>query len=224
MCFIQKADRNANGYRIFSDIQLLQTKICRLIFGHLYSNRQIRQLGYKVIEAAAKCEIVQCRLLAVEYINTIRKEINKAQITSDILSQWMNRETISISKNQYNRRQVANLLGTTVETVRNWERNGLVLSNIYGEFNERLFDDSDMERLRIIYMLRQTGYSMSSIHRCLTMFDTGYKDIGLTLLNKPEDEEYLLSAGDQWLNVLHNLEYDAVNILPLIDQLKKIET
>lgn len=223
MCFIQKADRKANGYRIFSDIQLLQIKICRLIFGHPYSNRQIRQLGYKVIEAAAKCEIVQCRLFAVEYIDTIREEINKAQIASDILSQWMNRGTISASKNQYNRKQAANLLGTSVETVRNWERNGLVLSNLYGELNERLFDDSDMERLRIIYMLRQTGYSMSSIHRCLTMFDTGHRDEGLILLNKPEDEGYLLSAGDQWLNVLHNLENDAVSILPLIDQLEKIK-
>ncbi|MDD3206715.1 MAG: MerR family transcriptional regulator [Lachnospiraceae bacterium] len=131
--------------------------------------------------------------------------------------------TISVSKNQYNRKQVANLLGTSVETVRNWERNGLVLSNIYGEMNERLYDDLDMERLRIIYMLRQTGYSMSSIHRCFNMFDTGHKDEGLNLLNKPEDEEYLLSAGDQWLNALHNLENDAVNILPLIDQLKKIK-
>ncbi len=207
---------------MFSDIQLLQIKICRLIFGRPYSNRQIRQLGYNVIKAAGKCEIGQCRLLAVEYINTIRKEINKAQITSDIFSQWMNRETISVSTNQYNRRQAANLLGTSVETIRNWERNGLVLSNTYGELNERLFDDSDMERLRIIYMLRQTGYSMYSIHRCLTMFDNGYKDMGLTLLNKPEDEEYLLSAGDHWLNVLNDLEYDAANILPLIDQLEKI--
>ena len=110
MSFIQEADRKANGYRIFSDIQLLQIKICRLIFGHPYSNRQIRQLGYKVIEAASKCEIIQCRLFVVAYIDTIRKEINKAQLTSDILLQWMNRETISISKNQYNRRQAADLL------------------------------------------------------------------------------------------------------------------
>ena len=72
-------------------------------------------------------------------------------------------------------------------------------------------------------MLRQTGYSISSIHRCLTMFDTGYKDIGLILLNKPEDEENLLSAGDHWLSVLNNLEHDAVNILPLIDQLENID-
>nr|WP_264357521.1 MerR family transcriptional regulator [Dehalococcoides mccartyi] len=115
------------------------------------------------------------------------------------------------------------MLGTTAETVRNWERNGLILSNKYGDLNERVFDDSDMERLRIIYMLRQTSYSMSSIHRCLTMYDTGYKDLGLTLLNKPEDEEGLLSAGDHWLNVLNNLEYDAVNILPFINQLEKTE-
>lgn len=199
-----------------------QIKICRLIFGHPYTNRQIRQLGYKVIEAASICESALCRLHTIEYIETIRKEIVRAQITTEMLNQWINLEVRPVTKNRYNRRQAADLLGTTIETVRNWERNGLISSNKYGAMNEKVFSDSDMERLRIIYMLRQASYSMSSIHRSLVMYDGGYRNLVLPLLNEPANEEDLLSAGDRWLSTLNTLECDAMEILPLVDKMEKM--
>lgn len=213
--------RKENGYRILTDNHLNQIKICRLIFNHPYSNQQIRHLGYKVIKYASKCDIAQCNMYVKEYIDTIRKEIDKAQDATQILKRWVELEATPVTKNFYNRKQAATLLGTTIGTVRNWERNGLILCNKFGAMNEKIFDDADMERLRIIYMLRQTGYSMSAIHRCLAMYDAGHKKQVLLSLNHTENDEDMLSAGDRWLSTLYTLESDAIKIIPLINLLEK---
>lgn len=220
--FISKAERDANGYRVFSDVHVYQIKICRCIFNYPFMNRKIRLAGNKVIEAAAKCEIGSCYLYTKEYISTIQKEIAIAKKTALILKRWVDTETTPKTGILYNRRQAADLLGTTKEAIRNWERNGLILSNKSGTIGERIFDEADLERLRIIYMLRQAGYSMSAIHRSLNMYDGGYKNMVLTVLSRPESEEDILSVGDRWLNALRNLEHDAMQIPFILEHMKAI--
>ncbi|MEM1486165.1 MerR family transcriptional regulator [Oscillospiraceae bacterium PP1C4] len=220
--FITKAERNANGYREFSDVHILQINLCRCIFNHPFMNRQIRAAGNKVIEAAANREIDRCSLYTEQYISAIQKEIETAQKTALILKRWADTEATSETGILYNRRQAAELFGTTTETIRNWERNGLILSNKLGSMSERLFDETDIERLRIIYMLRLAGYSMSAIHRSLSMYDEGYKNRVLSALNLPENGEDLLSVGDRWLNALYNLEHDAMQIPSILKQMEII--
>jgi len=127
--FIAKAEREMNGYRVFSDAHVDQIRICRCIFNHPFMNRQIRMAGNKVIEAAAKCEISSCYLYTKQYINTIQKEIMTAEKTELILKRWVDTETSPDTGILYNRKQVSELFGTTTEAIRNWERNGLILSD-----------------------------------------------------------------------------------------------
>ncbi len=218
--FISKAHRAENGYRIFTNVHLYQIKLCRCIFGHPFTTSTIRHIGNKVIEASAKCDIPLCHIYTDEYIAAIRKEIKTARQTAEILQKWLDNNKTLLSNDLYSRKQAAEILGTTVETIRNWERNGMILSDKTGVNNERLFDANDIERLHVIYMLRQAGYSMFSILRCMEKYDNGEKNLVLETLDNPGEEEDLLSVGDRWTKALSALEQAAMAIPPLLEQMK----
>ncbi|UWD48503.1 MerR family transcriptional regulator [Clostridioides difficile] len=222
--YISKAKRKANNYREFEEHHVLQLKICRYIFGYQFTNSLIRNTGNLVIKSAVSRDLTVGKQYSFDYIHVIQNEIKIAKETASTLHLWANlvpKVVNDIDKN-YTRNDIANLLGTTKESVRNWERNDLIQSNKVGSKNERLFDDLDLERIRIVYMLRQTGYSISAIHRCLSAYDNGYKNLLLDKLNNPTQEE-LLSAGDCWLFELEKLENVAKKIPPIFEELKAID-
>ncbi len=220
--FLSKAEREANGYRSFTKVQLYQLKICRCIFNQPFTNRKIRAAGNLIIKAAANKDLKACSIYSGQYISIIHKEIENAELTVQLLKDWAEAEDIGgeESSGLYSRKEAAHILGTTIEAVRNWERNGLIYSEKTGDLRERLFDEKDIKRLRVIYMLRQAGYSMTAIHSSLSMYDAGFKDRIVTSLNKPELE--LLSVGDNWLEALTSLERDASQIPEYITKLREI--
>lgn len=224
--YISKALRKPNGYREFTERHLLQLKICRHIFGYPFKSRRIRNAGNLVIGASADWNIESGKKYARHYIYSIQFDMDIAEKASYTLEQWSDHEVtnniISPSEKQYNRKEIAVLLGITSETVRNWERNELISSAKHGKNNERIFDNSDLERLRIIYMLRQAGYSISSIHRCLSMHDRGHIDLALPMLNDPVKEEDLLSIGDRLLFELKRLENAALKIPLIFDEMETL--
>lgn len=222
--YISKAMRKPNGYREFTKRHLMQLKICRHILGYPFKSKRIRNAGNLVIVASADWNIESGKKYAFKYIDSIQLDIDIAEKAAYTLEQWSNQKVIdniiSPSKKQYNRKDIAGLLGITSETVRNWERNELITSAKCGKNNERIFDDVDLERLRVIYMLRQAGYSISSIHRCLSMHDRGRIDLVLPLLNDPVKEEDLLSIGDRLLFELKRLENAALEIPLIFDEME----
>ncbi|QQO08820.1 MerR family transcriptional regulator [Breznakiella homolactica] len=224
--FISPAERGENNYRCFTELQVLQLEICRNIFGFLYSNRTIRAAGYAVIRAGASRDFETGRDLALEYIHIIEEEIRRARETADLLRVWANPGEGHRGPEKRNppperflsRKEAAMILGTTAETLRNWERNRLVHSELLGDKGERLYSPADMERLRIVCMLRRSGYSMSAVHRSLSLFDRGRPGEVLSGLSQPPADE-LLSAGDRWLEELTILKKAAENLPGLFDRM-----
>ncbi|MBW6411189.1 MerR family transcriptional regulator [Clostridium weizhouense] len=222
--YISKAKRKLNGYREFTDKHVLQLKICRHILGYRYTNSHIRDIGKLIITSAAKGNLIEGKQYAHDYIKIIENEIALAEKTSQSLHKWAGlKHDIGNSNNiekLYTRKEVACLLGVTSEAVRNWERNDLIKSDKRGNKKEVLFNKIDLDRIRIIYMLRQTGYSMSAIHRCLMVYDKGQAELVIVALNKIDKQE-LLSAGDCWLSELRNLKVAAEKIPLIFDKLEE---
>ena len=79
--YIAKSERAANNYRIFTQLHVLQIKICRCIFGYPFTNRNIRNAGNEVMWASAKQDWSIGRQNAEQYIQAIRQEINTAHKT-----------------------------------------------------------------------------------------------------------------------------------------------
>lgn len=222
--YISPAERNANNYREFNELHVLQVKICRCIFGYPFTNRRIRNAGNEIMWASAKKQWDLGTQRTHDYIQAIKQEYDLAQKTADVLQNWANpKKAIKISEGQKNfsRKEMAELFSVTVEAVRNWERNGLIFSVLSGNKNEKLYDDVDLERVRVVYMLRQAGYSISAIHHSISMYDKGQSNMVLPALNNPAHDD-LVSVGDRWLYELSKLMDAAQKILPIFSEMEML--
>ncbi|WRS28410.1 MerR family transcriptional regulator [Oscillospiraceae bacterium MB08-C2-2] len=222
--YISMPERAANNYRIFTELHIFQIEICRCIFGYPFTNRNIRNAGNEVMWASARQEWSIGKQNAERYIQIIEQEIKIARRTAIILNQWAN--TVATQKDTdsdsyLSRKKVADRFAITVETVRNWERNRLIVSVKKGEKGEQLYSRSDLNRISIIYMLIQAGFSIAAIQRSLTMYENGHTNEIVTALNNPQYEE-LVSVGDRWIHELERLSTAAQTIPSIFDKLANL--
>ena len=219
--YISAPERAANNYRIFTELHVLQIRLCRCIFGYPFTNRNIRNAGNEVMWASAKQGWNSGKQKAKRYIQIIEREIEIARKTISILNRWANtadHQKHSANINYLSRKEVANYFSITIESVRNWERNRLILSVKEGAKGERLYSSTDLDKISIIYMLIQAGFSIAAIQRCLAMYENGHTNQMIFTLNNPKHEE-LVSVGDQWLHELVRLEKSAQVIPSIFDEL-----
>jgi len=219
--YISPAGRATNNYREFNELHILQVKICRCIFGYPFTNQRIRNAGNEVMWTSAKKQWSLGKQRAHEYIRVIQQEHDLAQKTAEILQNWANpqKEKKSNGQKNFSRKEIAESLGVTVEAVRNWERNNLIFPSISGKNNEKLYDNENLERIRVVYMLRQAGYSIAAIHNSISMYDTGQLNMVLPALNVPNQDD-LISVGDRWLHELSKLIDAAEKIPPIFKEME----
>lgn len=223
--YISKAARNQNGYREFTELHVLQLQICRCIFGYPFTKRHIRDTGNNLLHSIAKLDWRMSRNAYEKYIEAIRQEIILAERAGEILLDWSNSKSDSakkIASKKYSRKEVAEMFGVTIEAVRNWERNGLVHAIDSEAAKRALYSEEMLDRFYVIYMLRQSGYSISAIHRSMRNFDQREHTNVLNSLHQPDQVE-LISVGDRWLYELKKLEKNGTDIPEIIDQLMTLQ-
>ncbi|KAB1436009.1 MerR family transcriptional regulator [Candidatus Galacturonibacter soehngenii] len=219
--YITPSKRSANNYRVFTKLHVLQVKICRCIFGYPFTNKTIRNAGNEVMWASSKQDFRTGKQNAKQYIQIIEQELDIATKTTSLLYGWANEvkpKQFLAGGDYLSRKEVAAYFNTTVESVRNWERNRLIYSVREGEKGERLYSSSDFNRISIIYMLIQAGFSIASIQRSLVTYENGYKNEIITALNHPKYEE-LTSVGDRWIYELTRLKQAAKAIPSIFEEL-----
>lgn len=222
--FISKAKRNINNYRIFGELHVLQIKVCRCIFGYPFTNKHIRNAGNEIMWSITKKQWDEAGQNTDLYIGIIEQEIKKAQKACEMLDNWTNstkNNEIFLEKKMLSRKDIADYLGVTTETIRNWERNGLILPEKVGAKGEKLYSSTDLGRMHIIYMLLQSGYSMASIHRSISMYDKGHAELVASSLDCQEYDEFI-SVGDRWLYELNKLLKAAQKIPSIIEEMKNL--
>jgi len=197
---IGKAKRAKNGYRIFYEYHYLQLFICRKIFMFPYSNARIRKSGVELIYASATLDYSILMEKLYTYQKVIEEELIKAENGKQILDAWVEDTTDDNNDAVYTRAEIADILNTTVETVRNWERNDLAKASTIGVKHRKLFNEQTKKRFEVIYVLRQVGFSMVAIHNCFAALDAHEES---PTLNVSKQEAF--SAGDRWLFELQRL-------------------
>lgn len=70
----------------------------------------------------------------------------------------------------YLRNQVAKIANIHVETLRYYERNGLI-SPVRGENGYRLYDDDIIEKLEIIKYAKACGFTLEEVKRIISVFE-----------------------------------------------------
>lgn len=213
---ISTVPRAANGYRIFSEKHLYQTKITRLIYHGIWPGKIIRISGMKIVNAMKEWDLNAAYRYADDYIKTINEEQEKALEAIKTLENWGNNVYASSNGETYNRKQTAAIIGTSPEVLRNWERRGLI--KVHQISNKRAYSLLEIERLRVIYVMLLSNYKIAEISERLNLYDKE------TINENPNDviikrEDYILSLRSHWLKVSENTIGNAMKVLAILDEI-----
>lgn len=216
---ISKPSRKDNGYRVFTDLHIYQLKLARKAFEVEVLQNGLRKKAIAIVKMSAKQDFDEAIVLTKEYIKSIKKEIDNANEAVDIAGKLMNRLNYEKDFN-LKRKEASELLGISMDTLRNWEMNGLV--NIKRKKNGyRIYTYEDIQRLKVIRSLRCGNYSLSAILRMLNkLSEHNEADIN-EVLNSPNENEDIISVCDKLIISLNLAIQNAEEILEMLYEMKR---
>ncbi len=215
---IPKAERKENGYRVFDDFHLEQLRLARTAFEVEILQNGLRKKAVDIIKLSAKRKFDKAICLAENYLQQIRKEqtdaVEAIAIVRELLTDC---DDIAYKDNLcLTRKEAAEYLQVTIDTLRNWELNGLLtvrrMQNGY-----RIYTENDIKRLKIIRSLRCANFSLSAILRMLSAL---YRNPEINIemaIDTPQEDEDIVSACDKLLTSLRKGEK---NVKHILNQLK----
>lgn len=220
--FLTKPLRLKNGYRVYTELHLHQVRLIRLALRAEVLQNGLRKQAVAIIKFCAECRFVDALRQTDVYLAMIDRELAFARRAAASVESILRRERPQDTPPQ-TRSQAASLLGVTVDTLRNWELNGLVrirrLQNGY-----RVYDAGDMELLSIIRTLRSANYSLSAILRLTRALSGGESVDVVDTLNTPASHEEIVSVCDHLLASLGGVRADALEMRARIPVLEKMAT
>ena len=215
---IPPVERSPAGYRLFTQRHLDCLRLARTIYAAPYPGRGFRALGNEIIQCAVVDDWQGALERAHEHLAAAKAELKAANQAADLLEHWAQTMDTDSSEPPLAIGEVSKLLGVSLDVIRNAERNGLITIPRNSYNNYRLFGRKEIERLRIIRMLSNAGYSHMAMLRMFIELDRG-KTRGLKkTLDTPRPDEDIFTAADRWLTTLHEQEKCARQIILLIEQ------
>lgn len=214
--FIGPIERSSNGYRIYHERNIFQIRVCRLVFGG-FVNKRLRRESLKVLDASAGWNLEAYRKECANYQRAIEEDIERTRKAIDICMDQMCRE--EREKEEYSKKQAAAMVGVTPEAVRNWERNGLL--GCYEPYQRRFYGQALLNRMYVIRLLLDTGYSMMSIRSFMQEYDSGQPKKAEQLLINPREREELCYLSDRYLEALLQLHEKALQLREMKSEMEK---
>jgi DNA-binding transcriptional MerR regulator len=174
------------------------------------------QVVQELVRCAADGDLGMAMEHAYEYLTNVRMERTRAEAAVEFLERWAQGQVLETTKRTLSIGQAANHLGVTIDQLRNWDRNGLIDVPRDPATNHRQYGASEIGRLRVIRMLRQTGYSLMAILRMLRQYDAGEVEHLREALDTPGRNEDIETIADRWLTTLAEQEERARAIIQQI--------
>ncbi len=218
---IQRPERKKNGYRVFYDIHIKQFELAKKALQIEVLQSGLRKQIIKAVKLSAQYQFDEAIRVAVEYIEIATRETENAKTAASICQVLYSAP--SEDGKTYKRAQAAKELEITIDTLRNWEMNGLIKVK-RTENGYRIYNENDMNRLRIIRSLKCANYSLSAILRMLNNLEAKhYSDKGIfDLLNTPNDDEDIVSACDKLVYSLEQAIVNAHDVIRIVNEIKVI--
>jgi DNA-binding transcriptional MerR regulator len=214
--FIHSVARRANGYRSYSRENVLEALFSavslRVCFQEWKGRRRMKDLVGKMLTR----DFQGC----FEVIHIHRKELleglDTAMHAKGILEGWKAQAQTAVKKKEteigqqmpealISRKAAARETGISVDTLRDWERDSLV-TPARSQTGNRLYSLADRQRLTLVRMLRQAGYSYMGI---------------LSLFNAKTRMEDLTYARDRWDRALAGFINDSYLLEEIIRAIEK---
>jgi DNA-binding transcriptional MerR regulator len=178
----------------------------------------------RIIQAAVSGDLGGALSLAHSHLAHVQSERTQANVAADLLERWAFGPPADATSQPLQIGQVANLLGVTIDMLRNWDRNGLIDVPRDPSNGYRRYGAPEISRLRVIRMLSRAGYSLSAILRMLLQLDRGEKTNLRRALDTPGPDEDVYLASDRWLSTLTEQEQRAHTIIALLEEMIQKQT
>lgn len=215
---IPKPERLNNGYRVFTDFHIEQCRLIRIAFQVEVLQNGLRKKIVRVIKLSATGDFDAAISLVNEYLKQIRQEQINAENAIEIVKQILTDEPQSDTK-FFKRKEVSKMLDISVESLRNWEKNGLLTvkrkNNGY-----RIYSDEDIRRLKIIRSLRCANYSLEAILRLLRQLSENSDTDVRATLNTPNQSDDIISVCDRLIVSLSAAEKNARRVSDILQNMK----
>jgi DNA-binding transcriptional MerR regulator len=215
--FITQANRKENGYRAFTELQVLQIRFAQLALRREVLHHGLRDQALYIIQLCAKLDFQEAIQAVDIYISSIEEELVRARSSiSDV-------QAILNSKQHeqdftFTRKQAAKRICVTLDTLRNWELK--CLNHTERKQNGyRIYDGDDLRRLCTIRTLRLASYSLMSILRLLNQLDEHAEPALEMILNTPSRSEDIISVCDRLVVSLEAACDDAKALRPLLREI-----
>ncbi len=216
---IASAPRGRNGYRLYTQMHLHQMRLARTALREPYPGPNIRASAYDLIHKAASGDWGGALEHAYRHLAVVRAERSYADTAVRMLERWAAGTLADTLRQPLRIGDAARLLNLTTDTLRSWDRNGLIEAPRDPNNGYRLYGGEEIGRLRVIRMLRQAGYSPNAILRMLLQLDSGETENLAAALDTPAPGEDVYLAADRWLSTLEEQEQRAQELIALVEEI-----
>ena len=215
---IPLAERKPNGYRIFTDFHIDQLRLARIAFQIEVLQNGLRKKVIEIIKLSAKSDFDKALVFAEEYLSQIQREQRNAEEAISIAKQILLGNSVE-SALFLKRKEVSDYLDISIDTLRNWERNGL-LQIKRKQNGYRVYTSNDIERLKMIRTLRLANYSLEAILRMLNALEQNPQINIKQILNTPQSDSDIVSVCDKLISSLKDAEKNAEKMINIILEMK----
>lgn len=219
---IPKPERQDNGYRVFTDLHVEQFKLARSALKVEVLQNGLRKKAVDIIKISATKNFDVAIRLAGNYLSQIRAEQQNAEEAIEIVKQILSglHHTEESGHLFLTRKQTAEYLQVTMDTLRNWELNGLITIR-RKQNGYRVYTDDDIMRLKVIRSLRCANYSLTAILRMLAAISHDPSVNIRKVIDTPGHDEDIISVCDKLLTSLREAESNALTVMAQLKKMKK---
>ncbi|WP_097005841.1 MerR family transcriptional regulator [Lacrimispora amygdalina] len=202
---ITKPERLPNGYRVYTDLHLEQIRFVRMALKAEILQNGLRKQVIAIIKEAASLEFDSALLMTRNYLQQIHNEQKRSEEAIEITKKLLSGKQEKQENKVYTRKETADYLNISMDSLRNWEMNGL-LKVKRRRNGYRIYTGEDIVRLKIIRSLRCANYSLSAILRMLDALSKSPKTDIRQVINTPAETEDIISVCDHLLTALSEAE------------------
>lgn len=216
--FIPVPERKSNGYRVFTQLHVLHLQLVRAAFDVELLQNGLRKKARMIVTTAAKKDYTNALMLAHDYLECIKTEKINANEALSITKHLINKAPEQTVPIRLTRKKTAEFLDVTIDTLRNWELNGLLVIK-RKENGYRVYNEEDIKFLKIIRTLRCANYSLSAILRMLNELSENETDDLDRIIDTPKESEMIISACDRLLTSLNRAEANAEKMIEILNKI-----
>ncbi len=192
---IPKPERLSNGYRVFTEFHVKQCRLIRLAFQVEVLQNGLRKKIAQMIMVSATGDFDTAIAITENYLEQVRRERRNAEEAIEIVEEILS-GSVGGNSRHLKRKEVSELLAVSMDTLRNWEMNGL-LTVKRKDNGYRVYTDEDIQRLKIIRSLRCANYSLEAILRLLQQLSQDPDTDIRATLNTPKQNGGIISVCDR---------------------------